>query len=71
MLRLRREALTDMRNLARRGLVERFARAGDLAMRFGRQREVVLDVLDLWGQWWRDVTWPRAAATSHHERRPV
>jgi DNA polymerase-3 subunit delta' len=55
MLRVRREALMDIRNLPRRSLVERFARAGDLASRFGRQREAVLDVLDLWGQWWRDV----------------
>jgi DNA polymerase-3 subunit delta' len=55
LLRLRRDALTDIRNLSRRSLVERFARASDLAMRFGRQREAVLDVLDLWGQWWRDV----------------
>jgi len=55
MLRARREALMDIRNLSRRSLAERFACAGDLAGRFGRQREAVLDVLDLWGQWWRDV----------------
>jgi DNA polymerase-3 subunit delta' len=55
VLRLRREALNDIRNLSRHGIVERFARANDLAMRFARQRDAVLDVLDLWGQWWRDV----------------
>jgi DNA polymerase-3 subunit delta' len=55
MLRSRREALMDIRNLSRRSLAERFTCAGDMASRFGRQREVVLDVLDLWGQWWRDV----------------
>lgn len=55
MLRARREALMDIRNLAQRSLAERFARANDLAGRFGRQREAVLEVLDLWGQWWRDV----------------
>jgi DNA polymerase-3 subunit delta' len=55
MLRARREALMDIRNLPRRSLAERFACAGNLAGRFGRQREAVLDVLDLWGQWWRDV----------------
>ena len=55
MMRARREALMDIRNLAQRSLAERFARADDLAGRFGRQREAVLEVLDLWGQWWRDV----------------
>jgi len=55
MMRARREALMDIRNLAQCSLAERFARAGDLAGRFGRQREAVLEVLDLWGQWWRDV----------------
>ena len=55
MLRARREALMDIRNLSSRGLAERFTCAGDLAGRFGRQREAVLEVLDLWGQWWRDV----------------
>ncbi len=55
ILRLRREALNDIRNLSRHGIVERFARANDLAMRFARQRDAVLEVLDLWGQWWRDV----------------
>jgi len=55
MLRARREALTDIRALPQRSLAERFAYAGDLAGRFGRQREAVLGLLDLWGQWWRDV----------------
>ena len=64
MLRARRETLMDIRNLARRSLADRFACAGDLAGRFGRQREAVLDVLELWGQWWRDVL---LAASGCHE----
>ena len=55
LLRTRREALMDIRNLPQRSLAERFGYAGDLATRFGRQREAVLGTLDLWGQWWRDV----------------
>jgi len=55
ILRTRREALMDIRNLPQRSLAERFGYAGDLATRFGRQREAVLGTLDLWGQWWRDV----------------
>ncbi len=55
ILRRRRETLMDIRGLPQRSLAERFAYAGDLAGRFGRQREAVLDILDLWGQWWRDV----------------
>lgn len=37
------------------GTHERFAQANNLAMAFSRDRSAVMDMLDLWLEWWRDV----------------
>jgi DNA polymerase-3 subunit delta' len=34
---------------------ERFAYAGELATQFGQNRRLVMEVLDLWLSWWRDL----------------
>ena len=55
MMRVRHEALTDIRALPERTIQERFGYASDVAGRFSRDRTTVLAVLDLWRDWWRDV----------------
>jgi DNA polymerase-3 subunit delta' len=55
MMRLRHEALTDIRALPERTIQERFGYASEVAGRFSRDRTTVLAVLDLWRDWWRDV----------------
>ncbi len=55
MMRVRHEALTDIRTLPERTIQERFAYASEVAGRFSRDRGTVLAVLDLWRDWWRDV----------------
>jgi len=55
MLRVRHEALMDIRTLPERTIQERFVYASEVASRFSRDRATVLAVLDLWREWWRDV----------------
>jgi len=55
MMRVRHEALMDIRALPDRTIQERFAYASEVAGRFSRDRTTVLAVLDLWRGWWRDV----------------
>ncbi len=55
VMRVRREAVMDIRSLAAASIQERFAYAFEVAGRFQRDRAVVLAVLDLWREWWRDV----------------
>jgi len=55
VLRVRREELTRIRSLAAGSIQERFAYALEVAGRFQRERAIVLGVLDLWREWWRDV----------------
>jgi DNA polymerase-3 subunit delta' len=55
MMRVRHEALMDIRTLPERTIQERFAYASEVASRFSRDRATVLAVLDLWREWWRDV----------------
>jgi DNA polymerase-3 subunit delta' len=55
MLRVRHEALMDIRALPERTIQERFVYASEVAGRFSRDRTTVLAVLDLWREWWRDV----------------
>ena len=55
MMRVRHEALMDVRALPQRTIHERFAYASEVAGRFSRDRTTVLAVLDLWREWWRDI----------------
>jgi len=55
MMRVRHEALMDIRALPERTIQERFAYASEVASRFSRDRPTVLAVLDLWREWWRDI----------------
>ncbi len=55
MMRVRHEALMDIRALPERTIQERFVYAFQVAGRFSRDRATVLAVLDLWREWWRDV----------------
>ena len=55
MMRVRHEALMDIRSLPERTIQERFAYASEVASRFSRDRATVLAVLDLWREWWRDI----------------
>jgi DNA polymerase-3 subunit delta' len=55
MMRVRHEALMDIRALPERTIQERFAYASEVASRFSRDRTTVLAVLDLWREWWRDI----------------
>jgi DNA polymerase-3 subunit delta' len=51
----REAVLEDAYRLTAAGRDERFAYASQLALRFSRDRENVLGVLELWQEWWRDV----------------
>jgi DNA polymerase-3 subunit delta' len=55
MMRVRHEALMDIRALPERTIQDRFGYVSDVAGRFSRDRATVLAVLDLWRDWWRDV----------------
>ncbi len=55
MMRVRHEALMDIRALPERTIQERFVYASEVASRFSRDRTTVLAVLDLWREWWRDI----------------
>ncbi len=52
---LRESVMDDVRRLARAGRSERFDYAEKLGAAWYREREGVLQVIDLWRDWWRDV----------------
>ncbi len=51
----REAVLEDAYRLTAAGRDERFAYANELGHRFSRDRENVLNVLELWQEWWRDI----------------
>lgn len=52
---LRETAMTDARRLARASRNERFDYAERLGPTWYRERASVLQIIDLWREWWRDV----------------
>jgi len=61
-LAIRAEALEMAQSLSSLSLGERFAVAEQLAARFGRDRPGVLETLEIWREWWRDVLIVQAGA---------
>ena len=55
LLERRSAALTAIEDLVHNGLDGRFSYAGELASRFGADRESAGQALELWSDWWRDV----------------
>ncbi|MBI4199578.1 MAG: DNA polymerase III subunit [Chloroflexi bacterium] len=55
VLEQRDEDLRRLHRVVAGGLEERFQCAQELATRFGRERDKVLETLGLWLSWWRDV----------------
>lgn len=65
-LRLLREtAIEDLRRLCRTGRNERFDYAATFARRWSRERQSVLETIDVWRAWWREVLRSSAAPTVH------
>src|SRR5690606_524411 len=52
---LRESVTTEVRRLARASRNERFDTAERLGNAWYRERESVLQTIDLWREWWRDV----------------
>jgi DNA polymerase-3 subunit delta' len=58
-----REAVEhDVRRLARAGRNERFDYAGAVAGRWYRERAAVLDTVEMWRAWWRDLLFATSGA---------
>ena len=55
LLQQREEKLERLLDLISADYEERFAYATQLANQFSQNRELVLEVLDLWRDWWRDL----------------
>lgn len=55
LLHQRREKLAGLVELAAAGLEQRFAHAAQLASQFEADRDTLLDTLQLWLDWWRDL----------------
>jgi len=55
VLRQRQERLDRLLGIIQADYEERFAYAAQLATQFGQNRGVVLEVLDLWLDWWHDL----------------
>ncbi len=55
LLHQRREKLAGLIDLAAADLEQRFAHAAQLASQFETDRDTVLDTLQLWLDWWRDL----------------
>lgn len=51
----RTSRLDTLQQLLTQGRASRFAYASDLANQFMRDRTAVLDILNLWSRWWRDL----------------
>jgi DNA polymerase-3 subunit delta' len=55
MLSERASRLDTLQQLAAKGRTQRFAYANELANQFTRDRSTVMDILNLWCDWWRDL----------------
>ena len=55
LLEQRRERLDRLLNIINADYEERFAYAAQLATQFSQNRELVMGILDLWQEWWRDL----------------
>ena len=55
LLQQRQERLDRLLDIIQADYEERFAYAIQLATQFGQNRGLVLEVLDLWQDWWRDL----------------
>jgi len=55
LLQQRRERLDKLLDIIKVDYEERFAYASQLAAQFSQNRESVLEILDLWQEWWRDL----------------
>ena len=55
LLRQRTERLEKLLDITAGDIEERFAYAAHLVDQFGRRRDSVHEVLDLWREWWRDL----------------
>ena len=55
LLQQRRERLDKLLDIINADYEERFAYATQLAAQFSQNRGLVLEVLDLWQEWWRDL----------------
>lgn len=55
LLQQRRERLDKLPYIINGDYEERFAYAAQLATQFTQNRESVMEILDLWQEWWRDL----------------
>jgi len=55
LLQQRRERLDRLLDIINTDYEERFAYATQLATQFSQNRGLVMEVLDLWQEWWRDL----------------
>ena len=55
LLQQRRERLDRLHDIIDSDCEERFTYANQLATQFNQSRGLVLEVLDLWQEWWRDL----------------
>ena len=55
LLQQRKERLDSLHDIIDNDCEARFAHANHLATQFNQSRGVVLDVLELWQEWWRDL----------------
>lgn len=55
LLDARAEKIDRLLNIVRADYDERFVQAGQLASQFSQNRSAVLETLDLWRDWWRDL----------------
>jgi len=55
LLHQRRESLDKLLDIIKVDYEERFAYANQLATQFSQNREITLEVLGLWQEWWRDL----------------
>lgn len=55
LLEQRQERLERLLEIVTADYEERFNYAAQLASQFGQNRETVLETLDLWQEWWRDL----------------
>jgi len=60
LLQQRRERLDRLLDIINADYEERFTYAAQLATQFSQNRELVMEVLDLWQEWWRDLLLAKA-----------
>jgi len=63
LLQQRAECLDKWVDIVKGDCEERFTYAAQLAAKFGQDREVVQERLDLWLEWWRDLLLTKAGLT--------